>query len=362
MRGVRCWGRLLLGLVALGLVSGCGEEPPPKVDDELVFYSWPEDLPQSVQDAFLAECGIKIVYRSYGSTDEAMAAIRSGLSFDVAVLDSPLVTELAREGLIAPIDYGQIPNFRDVSANFRDLIHDPGNRYSVPYNWGITGLLVRTDRAPGPITGWADLWDPRLEGRVLLWDVPRHLTGVALQSLGYSINSEDPAELEAALGRLLALKARAYTSGYDPALRDWALDQGGVVVMPGWAGDVLAVRERHPEIAFVVPAEGGIQWGDNLVISASSPRKASAERLLDFLLRADISAKIVNEMHYPTASEAARPLIHPELLKDAVIFPAREDLDRAEIVLPLSPAGQARHAELWARYLSVPAGRSRGTP
>ena len=344
--------------MAVGLSSACGDaEPPakpapPPLARELVFYDWADDMPQSVLDAFTAEYGVKILYPTFQATEEAVQNLRAGQVYDVVVIENPFVPELAAEGLIAEIDHRNVPNFKHISANFRELVFDPGNRYSVTFNWGLTGLLMRADRVSPPVTHWADLWDPRFAGRLLLWELQRNLIAIALQSLGFSINSENPAELEAALQRLLALKAHARTAGYSPEIAEQALASGKVLLMYGWAGDVLRARARSLDIRYVLPAEGSIQWGDNFVIPTASPRKYTAEVFINFLLRPEISARIVNEQHYATANETAYPLIKPEILNDPVIFPPLEDIRRAEVYLPLSPAGRALYQRIWERYLA----------
>lgn len=359
---MRAWiGRqLLCGALMLGLLNACSDATPPAAPAppplarELIFYDWQDDMPQSVFDAFTAEYGVKIIYPTFKSTEEAVQNLRAGQVYDVVVIENPFVPELAAEGLLAEMDHRNIPNFKHISANFRELIFDPGNRYSVTFNWGLTGLIVRADPVSEPVTRWADLWDPRFAGRVLVWDLQRNFIAIALQSLGYSINSENPAELEAALQRLLALKAHARTSGYTPEIAEQALANGEVMLMYGWAADMLRARARGLNVRYVLPAEGSIQWGDNFVIPTASPRKHTAEVFINFLLRPEISARIVNEQHYATANESAYPLIDPKILNDPAIFPPPEEMRRAEIYLPLSPAGRALYQRIWERYLAGP--------
>jgi spermidine/putrescine transport system substrate-binding protein len=349
---------LLCGVLALGTLAACSDSgppattAPPPVAKELVLYDWAEDVPQSVLDAFEAEYGIRVVFETYETTEEAVANIRAGKPYDLAVVDSPFVSELVAEDLLAEIDPRKVPNVRNLSANFRDLVFDPGNRYSVTYNWGLTGLIARADRVTQPLGHWADLWDPGHAGKVMAWELPRYLMGIALKSLGYSVNSEDPAELEAALQRLLALRLHSRSAGWSPEASEAALAGGEALLMYGFAGDVLRARARNLDVRYVIPAEGSIQWGDNFVIPRNGRHRPAAELLLDFLLRPEIAAQIVNEQHYATANEAAHPHIRPEILSDPVIFPPAEEIRRAEVLLPLSPAGRALRQRIWQRYLA----------
>ena len=168
-----------LAAVVLSLLVACsspGQSPTPdstQLARALTFYDWAGDLIESVFEDFAEEYGIEA------------------------------------EGLLARIDYRNVPNFNHVSANFRDLVYDPGNKHSIPYSWGTTGLVVRTDLVEEPVTSWSDMWDPRYSGKVVEWLIPRYTLGAALKSLGYSINSEDAGELEDALQHLVDLKPNA---------------------------------------------------------------------------------------------------------------------------------------------------------
>jgi spermidine/putrescine transport system substrate-binding protein len=184
-----------------------------------------------------------------------------------------------------------VPNFNNISASFRDLAHDPGNRHSIPFNWGVTGIVVRTDLLDAPITRWADLWDPRYQGQVGVWPLRRDLLGMSLKTLGYSVNSEEPAEVEAALDHLLTLRDNAFLIDLNlPHAASYLLD-GEAVAVYGWAYDFQEAQAASDEVAFVLPEEGTILWGEGLVIPAASPNKAAAELFIDFLLRPEISAQ-----------------------------------------------------------------------
>ena len=348
-----------LPLLALAGLTGCDSStpaapaPPPPLAQELTFYDWAGDMPQSVLDAYTREYGVKVNYLTYESVEEAVANLRAGQVYDVVVIESRSVPLLAQEGLLAELNHGNVSHFKNIAANFRELAYDPGNRYCIPYNWGTTGLVVRGDLVAEPVTRWADLWDPRYAGRVGLWlGQRREVIALTLKSLGYSANSENPAELEAALKRLNELKPHVLKlEDFDPVTSAEAMSSGKAVLAMGYARDVLDGREQNPAITYVLPAEGALLWGDTFVIPANSTRKHAAEVFLNFLLRPDINARIANENRYATPNEAALPLIDSAIRNDPVVFPPNQAMLNAELVLPLSPAGEKRYADLWARFM-----------
>ena len=343
-------------ITLVGCAAAAATEPasaPPQLAEELVYYDWEEDMPQSVLDAFSEEFGVEVTYLTYETQEEALANIKAGEIYDVVVADNDIIPAFLEDDLLAEIDYRNVPNFKNISANFRDLAYDPGNQHSIPWNWGTTGLVVRTDLIEEPITSWADLWDPSYAGKIAIRVEPRELTGIALKSLGYSINSEDPDELLAAEERILELKDRvifveAYAEDAVPKLVT-----GEAVILVGWGEDVLYGREEHEAITYILPEEGTFLWGDNFVIPANSPRKDTAELFLNFLMRPEINAMIINENYYASANEAARAFVDLEILDDPAIFPASTDLVNAEVFLPLSPEGEERYNEILEHFIAA---------
>jgi len=346
---------VLITLASCGADSSPQPAPTPQpLATELVFYDWSADMPQSVLDAFSAEYGVEVIYVPYEAQEEAIENIRAGKVYDVVVLDNDTILLLVADGLLAEINYRNVPNFKNISANFRDLAYDPDNRHAIPYNWGTTGLVVRSDLVDELPTHWADLWDPRYAGKIAVREeVPLDLIGLTLRSLGYSINSEDPQELEEALAHMLELRPAVHFVGSYAEDALPVLLSGEAIIMVGWAEDVLTGREENEAIVYILPEDGPMLWGDNFVIPASSPRKYTAEVFLNFLLQPEISAQIVNENYYATANEAAYPFINPEILNDPVIFPSSENIVNAEIFLPHGLKEMTAYAEMWERFVAT---------
>ncbi len=362
-RRVRLWVIAWMLLTLSGLVA-CGSSvlsvtPTPTITslaEELDYYGWESDMPQSVLDAFTREYGVKVNYLTYEAPEQAIENMKAGHVYDVVTIESRLIPLLADADLLAEIDHRNVTNLKNISANFRELAYDPDNRYSVPYNWGTIGLIMRTDLTQSPIERWADLWDERYAGKVGLWgNLPREMIGLTLKSLGYSANSENPAELEAALAKLLLLKPNLrFLEDFDLWFAAPALASAEVAIATGWSGDMAASREMGLQVEYVLPEEGALLWNDAFVIPANSPNRHTAELFLNFLMRPDINAQIANENHYATPNEAAHPLIDPAILNDPVIFPSNESLENAELILPLSPAGQKLYDDIWTRFKETP--------
>jgi spermidine/putrescine transport system substrate-binding protein len=131
---------------------------------------------------------------------------------------------------------------------------------------------------------------------------------------------------------------------------------GEVAIMVGWPGEALAAQAQLPSVAYVLPEEGTMLWGNVLVVSAHSRSAHTAEQFINFLLRPAIGAQYVNEYGYATANEAALVLIDPELRDDPVLFPPTEVIGHGEWYLPLSPAGQQRYDEVWQQFMQAAGG------
>lgn len=352
--------RLLFALLCLSL-AGCAEENPkdapgsaesgPRV---LTIYNWAEYIPQSVMDRFTSEYGIAIDYIVYESLEEAVQNLRTGKVYDIVLLYPEMIPQLIREGRLAPIDYRNVPNFRHVSSNFRDLSFDPGNHYAIPYRWGTTGLLVRTDLVSRPVSRWSDLWDPEFAGNIALWSIPSNLLSIALKALGYSVNTPVREHWEEALQHLLALKPHVtFIDNKIPSVVP-TLAAGEVAIAYGWAFDAMTAQEEGlTNIEYILPEEGTFLWMEFFVIPANSPHRREAELFLDFLLRPEISGQLVNESYYASPNEAAVPFIKPEIYNNPLVYPSTEALKHAEPSLPLGMDGEAMFESMIKRVFPV---------
>ena len=352
----RLWGVTwcLTMLLAASCTPFAGGAPEPPT--ELLLYDWEDDIPQHVLDQFTQETGLPVKFVTYESTEEAAAQLRTGASYDLAVIENRFIPALIEEKVLRELDQSLLPNFKNISPNFRGLIYDPENTYTVPYSWGTSGMVMRSDLQTA-IRRWADLWNLGDAGRVVFYrGQPRETISLTLKSLGFSANSEKPAELQAVVERLLELRPIVeFSEDYDPVTVARALADGVAVAAMGYAFDVSEGKALGVDLDYVLPEEGGLLWGDNFVVPAASAHPVEAQQLIDFLLRPEISAAIMNEKTFAMANEAALPFVTPELASNETVFPPNYQMQHLEIVLPLSAAGEKLYAQVWAQFIAADA-------
>ncbi|MEJ5345779.1 MAG: spermidine/putrescine ABC transporter substrate-binding protein [Chloroflexus sp.] len=343
---------LTLCLLLLTLVA-CSTSAPAPVADRLVIAGWAGYMPQAILDAFQAETGVTVEYRIYETQPAAIEHMRAGTDYDLVVMGSYFVPQLIKDGLLAPIDYRQIPNFRYISASFRDLSYDPGGKYSIVYQWGVGGLVVRTDLLDRPVTRWVDLWDPSLAGKIAMWVTEDELFAIALKSIGQPLGTTDPAILAQAAERIRDLLPRIVA--LDPTMPNAAtlLADGTYPIVYGWTFDALEAQSLNPAVEFVLPEEGAMLWIDTFVVPDSSTRKSLAWQFIDFVLRPEMSALVTNEIFVATANEYAVQFIDPALRDHPWIFPSGTDLMNAEYLEELPPDILAYRHQLWQELESI---------
>lgn len=202
------------------------------------------------------------------------------LGYDVVFPSDYAVEIMWREKLLAPLDKALLPNLVHVRKSNLDLYYDPGNLYSMPYNYGTTGLAYDKSKLTTPVDSWASVFDPQQleqnKGYISMLDDEREVPGAALHFLGKSMNDTEAANLKQAEDLLKAQKP--FISGYDSSNVSRRLASGEIVL--GQIYNNVALQARlgiegdywgNPNITFVIPKEGGTVWQDNMAIVASSP-------------------------------------------------------------------------------------------
>ncbi|MEC5209286.1 spermidine/putrescine transport system substrate-binding protein [Psychrobacter sp. PL15] len=301
--------------------------------ETLNLYNWSEYMPQEILDGFEEETGINVNYTTFDSNEAMYAKLKlldDSSQYDLAIPSTYYVEKMAKEGLLQELDKSKLSNFRNLDTSFTNTKVDPENKYSIPYMWGSTGLAINGDSIdPATVNSWNDLWRPEYKGQVMLMNDMREVFGMSLLTLGYSGNSTDPDEIEAAYNKLITLIPNVKTFNSDASRMPYI--EGETTIGMTWNGEaVMANNEGLTSLVYKYPAEGAILWMDNFVIPKNAKHVDAAHKFIDYLMRPE-NAKIVSEeIGYASPNLAARELMTDDVRNNPVIYPSKEVLAKAE--------------------------------
>jgi spermidine/putrescine-binding protein len=337
--------RKITGVLALAvLLVGCGADSK----KELHIFNWDNYLSAAVVKDFEKEFGAHVIEDKFASNEDMLAKLQAGASgYDVVVPSDYAVRILIRQGLLAKLDHQNLPNLKNLAPRFRNPSYDRQFEYSVPYLWGTTGIGFSkkgTSMAGAP-SGWDDLFNPsklkRYKGRVSMLNDMREAIGAALIYKGYSPNSTNPTELEAAKQVLLAQKP--LLAKFDSEAYEDSLVAGETVLAHGWSGELFTAQKDNDDIGFIVPREGSFLFVDNMAIPKTSNNKQLAEQFINYLLRPEVAAKNSNALSYPSPNAAAKPLLDPTAQGANYELPANVKFHSIEDI----EAAGARYEKIW---------------
>lgn len=215
--------------LSAGLLAGCGSNSGDgsgsgSNEKRVVnVCSWGEYIDESLIGEFEHETGIEVNYQTVPSNEELYSMLKTGgANYDVVVPSDYMISQLIEEGMLAELNYDNIPNFSLIDDRFKNLSYDPENKYTVPYTWGTLGIIYNTAKVQEPITSWSAMFDPQYAGNVLLINNSRDALGIALLYLGYSVNTTDEAEIQEAYQLIAdAVKNGVYQGSWTRCFRRW---------------------------------------------------------------------------------------------------------------------------------------------
>jgi spermidine/putrescine transport system substrate-binding protein len=240
-----------------------------------------------------------------------------------------MIEKMIREDMLEKLDMSKIPNYANISDEYKNLSFDPDNAYSVPYFWGTVGIVYNTDLIDGPITSWANLWDPQYAGMFTMVDSQRDSIMVALKMLGYSMNTKNLDELEQAKEALIQQKPLVLAYAGDN-VKDMLISEEAAMAVV-WSGEASAVIQEYPQFDYVLPEEGSNLWVDSIVIPKGAEHIDAAHQFIDFLCRADIGFKNADYVGYSTCNTETLKMIDPSLYDTTYAYPKPEWIEGFEI-------------------------------
>lgn len=322
------WLLLLLLLLCVGALTACGDKEETVADGQtltLKVYNWGEYISDGSLDSFDTNAAfedyyealyyerygvrinVKVVYTTYATNEDMYSKIVSGAgTYDVIIPSDYMVQKLAQSGMLEPLYPEEtVDNFQYIEDSFKHPYYDPDNLYSVPYTYGMVGIIYNTtmvDAADAAEESWGLLWNEAYKGKILQFNNPRDGFGSAMYYKNIDINSTDPDDWQAALD--LLMEQKPYVQAYVSDEIFNKMISGSAAVAPYYAGDYLIMSEDNDALAFYYPKEGTNIFVDAMCIPKDENRSpevlAMAREYINFMLSEE--AAIANALYIGYAS------------------------------------------------------------
>ncbi len=318
---------LVLAILLVGTLFGCAAKED---SNTLYVLNWGDYIDEALLTQFEEETGIQVNYTTMATNEEMMVKLEEAdCIYDVCFPSDYIIERLIQKDLLHELNKDNIPNLQYIDERFLDPDFDPENKYSVPYMWGTVGILYNTTMVQEPVTSWDILWDETYADQILMYDSIRDTIGVALMKLGYSINTRNEADIQAAEEALIAQKPIVQAYLGDP-IKD-RLISGGAAMGIVYSGDAMWCMYENPDLAYAVPETGSNLWFDNIIIPKTSDNTEAAEAFINFLCDPEVAAQNAEYIGYSTPNAAALEILGEEYINDPTYNPPQELLDKCEI-------------------------------
>lgn len=333
---------------------------------QLNIYNWSDYVDPETVTAFEKENGVKIRYDYYDSNETLEAKVLTGQSgYDLVAPSIANVGRQIKAGAYQEIDKSKIPNYNNIDPELLKQMSlvDPGNKYAVPYFWGINTLAINKDKVAKalgtntlPENEWDLVFKPEYMQKlkscgVSFFDSPTEQFPLVLKYLGLDPNSEKPEDFQAAFELLKKVRPdvkRFSSSGY---IDDMA--RGDLCVAIGYGGDLNIAKNRAIDakngvnLEVLVPKTGVGIWIDSFMIPKDAQNVANAHKYINYTLDPKVAAKNGNFVTYAPASQPARQLMEKKYSDDPSIFPSQEAKANSFVVLPKSADAVKLQTKLW---------------
>ncbi len=361
---VSCCCAVVAGLICLGIFA---------TEEKVVLnvYNWGEyisdgsegtlNVVKAFEKWYRQEYGVKLKvnYDTFNSNEDMYNKIVSGaVSYDVIVPSDYMIARMAEEGLLLPLDFGNIPNYEYIRKDFRGLYYDPDNLYTIPYAYGIVGIIYDANKVDAIDTGdWDLMWNPKYSGQILNYNNSRDAFGTAQYKLGINVNSLDKNDWNRALQELSVQKPLLYGRVMDEIYN--LMESGEAAIGCYYAGDyftMVDVQADDVDLQFYYPPRTNY-YIDAFCIPSCCQNKELAELFINFMLSEEVAianaeytyyacpnSLVFNNEEYIEYMEDAFDIIYPEIDDFVTIY-------NEYAYRNLSPDMLGYLNELWEKYL-----------
>ena len=312
------------------------ESPLPSYSTNITVYMPVEYVDMGVIEDFEREFSVGVTLVEFDSNEDMYEQVISTSKYDVLVPSDYMIDRLIQEGRLTKLDHGLLPNMSYLSEQYMEPEYDRNNDYHIPYMVGTLGILY--NRKTLQINSWQEMFSA---SGILMVDSERDVVGIALKMLGYSMNSTDDGELEAA-GQALR-NVRSNIRGYYETsyIVDMITAQESFVGIV-YSGDGKLAVDLNASLAYIIPEEGSNKWTDSFVIPATSGNIALAHTFINFMCGPNIAIRNMSSIGYTS------PVVDAwsEFAGNKIMFPRNDDLARCDIFVHSDQIIE-KHNKVW---------------
>ena len=337
---------VLIALAAAATIADCGKAGP-----TLHIYTWADYFKPGIVRRFEAARACRVVIDTFDSNEVLYAKLKAGASgYDLLTPSSYMVSLMHSQGMLRPIDHALVPNLVHVDPEYLKIAVDKEMDHSVPYMVTNTGIAYLKSRVADFVPSWAMFGRADLKGRMTMLNDLRETIGAGLKSLGYSLNSTDPKELEGA--RDVILRWKRNIAKFENEQYKTGIASGEFLLVHAYSGDILQVSKENPDVAFAIPREGTAISVDDLVIPRSAREVGLAHAFIDFLHDPAVAAENSAFLSYLCPNGDSYVLLPADMRNDPAVFMSPELRAKSEVFLDLGEAN-ALYVRIWDQIKSA---------
>ena len=275
----------------------------------LKVYNWGEYISDGsegtldVNKAFKQLTGITVEYATFDSNETMYSTISSGATYyDVIIPSDYMIDRLVKEDMLRELDFDKLTNYKYIDEDYKNLYFDEDNRFSVPYNVGMVGLIYNKSMVDEEPTSWNDMWDEEYSGNILMFNNPRDSFAIAQFILGQDINNGDLSQWDAAADLLKKQKPLVQNYVMDEVFNK--MENNNAVMAPYYAGDYLSMAEVNPDLGFVYPKEGTNIFCDSVCVPRNAQNYDAAMLYINFLMEPEVALANAEMICYASPNTA----------------------------------------------------------
>ena len=336
-------------ILSVGLFAGCSSSG---TKQEINVLNYGANAAEGVFEEFEKQTGIKVNETTFDDMQYMYQEVSSGkVNYDVILVSDDMAEKMIKEEMLQTINKDNIPNIVNMNEGDMGKPYDLNNDYTVPYMNGTIGLIYNTEVIDEDITSWKSLFDSKYKDEVFMFDNMRDTIGVALKTLGYSLNSTNEEELKEA-GELLIKQKKELnpTYGADEVLDLMRSGEKSIAMI--WSGEGLNLEAEDDRFKYVIPEEGADFWLDSWAIPKSAKNVSGAEKFIDFMSSKDIALRTADEIGYTTPQKQAMEEQADEIKNNENAYMPQEILDKCEGYKFLDKENLELYQEVWIKVKS----------